>query len=324
MFKQVASKAVAAIALVGLCLGGPALAQENLTRIVVGFPAGGPQDFVARVVAAQLGSELHEKVIVENRPGANGTIAAAAVARSAPNGRTLWLSSVGAVAINPSLYGGLPYNVQRDFAPVSRLTDNAELLVVPGTYPVTTAAQFVEKGKADGGESIPMASTGIGSVPHLALEQFRIVTGIKILHVPYKGAAPAITDLLGSQVTAMFADTAAVISHVKSGRLKAIGIAAPQRTPALPDVPTLAEQGFPNVDGNNWFGLFVTAETPREDIDRLNGAIQRVLKDPQVREKLIAAGSEPSPSTPEELGAMVQADTAKWGKLVRDANIQAE
>ncbi|GAA4334683.1 tripartite tricarboxylate transporter substrate binding protein [Pigmentiphaga soli] len=319
-----AKKTIArALGLALLLNAGLAAAQENITRIVVAFPPGGPQDFVARVISEQLGKELHEKVIVDNRPGANGAIAASAVARAEPDGRTLWLISVGAVSINPFLYDNLAYDMARDFAPVSLVTNNAELLVVPPDDPARNAAEFVANAKKAGG-TVPMASTGIGSVPHLALEQLRVTTGMNILHVPYKGAAPAITDLLGRQVRAMFADTAGLINYVKSGRLKAIGIAAPRRTDALPDVPTLTEQGLPSVDSNNWFGLFVAAKTPPATIARINAAVRRTLQTPEISEKLSAAGSEPAPSTPEELAAIVRNDTAKWGKLIHDAKIKVD
>jgi tripartite-type tricarboxylate transporter receptor subunit TctC len=310
----------------GLCMllaAGVAAAQENVTRLVVAFPPGGPQDFVARVMAEQLGKELKRQVIVDNRPGANGAIAAAAVSRAEPDGHTLWLTSAGAATINPALYDKLGYDMARDFAPVSLVTDNAELLVVQPGNPAKNAAEFVANAKAKK-QAINMASTGTGSVPHLAIEQLRIASGLDLLHVPYKGAAPAITDLLGGQVTGLFADTVGVITYVKNGNLKAIGIAAPHRSAALPNVPTLAEQGLPNIDTNNWFALFVSAKTPPATVTALNAAVRKTLETPSVRDRLAESGSEPAPSTSAALGELVKKDTQKWGKLIRDQKIKLD
>ncbi|RZL89891.1 MAG: tripartite tricarboxylate transporter substrate binding protein [Variovorax sp.] len=310
----------------GLCLllaAGVAAAQDNVTRLIVAFPPGGPQDFVARAMAEQLGKELKRQVVVDNRPGANGAIAAAAVSRAEPDGHTLWLTSAGAATINQSLYEKLGYDMERDFAPVSLVTNNAELLVVQTSNPAKNASEFVAASKASK-QAVAMASTGTGSVPHLAIEQLRIASGIDILHVPYKGAAPAITDLLGGQVTGLFADTVGVISYVKSGNLKAIGIAAPRRSPALPGVPTLAEQGLPNIDTNNWFALFVSSKTPAATVTALNAAVRRTLQEPSVRDRLSASGSEPAPSTPGALAELVKKDTQKWSKLIRDAKIKLD
>src|SRR5215469_14542034 len=225
--------------------------QGKPTRIVVAFPAGGPVDFVARTIAVELGRELQAPVIVDNRPGGNGAIAAQNVIQSASDGTTLWLTSVGAAAINPVLYEKLPYDMQRDFAPVSLVVDNDELLVVNSTNPAKDAAQFVANARVST-QPLAIASSGIGSIPHLAMEQLADATKTNFLHVPYKGAAPAITDVMGGQVAAFFGDIPGLIGYIKGGKLKAIGIAAPKRQPLLPDVRTLTEQGLPGVDTNNW------------------------------------------------------------------------
>jgi len=301
----------------------PAWSQGKVIRIVVAFPPGGPVDFVARVIADQLGQELNQRVIVENKPGANGAIAAQSVAQSAPDGTTMWLSSVGAVAINPVLYTSLPYDMQRDFAPVSLVVDNDELLVVSANNPSNDAAQFVANAKKSA-EPVSIASTGIGSIPHLAMEQFSQVSKTDFLHVPYKGAAPAITDLMGGQVAAFFGDIPGLIGHIKGGKLKAIGIAAPKRHPLLPNVRTLTEQGLPGVDTNNWYALFVPAKTPPGTIDAINDAVRRTLAAPAVSEKLLASGAVPSASTPQELAALLKRDTEKWGKLIKAQKITPE
>lgn len=312
--------------LVGFCMltiGIAAQAQEHVTRIVVAFPPGGPQDFVARAMAEDLGKALNQNVIVENRPGANGAIAAANVLRSKPDGKTLWITSAGAATINPSLYENLEYDMAQDFAPVSLVTNNAELLVIHGDSPISDVRQFLDSAKITG-VPLNMASTGTGSVPHMAIEQLRAVAGVEMEHVPYKGAAPAIADLMGKHVSGLFADTAGVISHVQSGKLKALGIAAPKRSEALPEVPTLREQGLPDIDTNNWFALFVHAQTPPETVQELSVAVRKTLETPAVRDRLSARGSEPAPSTPEELSEIVRHDTKKWAALIRSANIKLD
>ena len=301
-------------------VAAPVWAQEKITRLVVAFPPGGPVDFVARTIAEQLGKELNQRVIIDNKPGANGAIGAQSVAQSAPDGMTLWLSSVGAVAINPVLYDKLAYDMQRDFAPVSLVVNNDELLVVNPSNPAKDAAEFVANAKKSS-QPVAIASSGIGSIPHLAMEQLADATKANLLHVPYKGAAPAITDLLGGQVSAFFGDVPGLLPHVQSGKLRAIGIAATKPHPLLPEVRTLAEQGLPGVDTNNWYALFAPAKTPPAVINALNEAVRRTLATPAISEKLRASGAVPSASSPQELAAMLKRDTEKWGALVKAKKI---
>ena len=298
-------------------------AQERITRLIVAFPAGGPVDIVARTIADPFGKELGHRVIVENKPGGNGAIGAQTVAQSAPDGSMLWLTSVGAVSINPVLYEKLAYDVQRDFAPVSLVVDNDELLVVNPKDPAGNAAEFVARAK-NSARPTAIASTGIGSIPHLAMEQFADATKGKFLHVPYKGAAPAITDVMGGQVSAFFGDIPGLIGHVKAGKLKAIGIAAAKRHPLLPEVPTLVEQGLAGVDSNNWYALFAPAKTPAAIVTSLNDAVRKTLATPAVSEKLIGIGAVPRASSSQELAAMVRRDSEKWGKLIKAKNITPE
>jgi tripartite-type tricarboxylate transporter receptor subunit TctC len=295
----------------------------DITKLVVAFPPGGPQDVVARILAEQLTTELHQTVIVDNRPGANGAIAASLVKHSAADGKTIWVTSAGAATINPWLYPKLGYDMQNDFAPVSLVTNNAELLVTYSANPAKTLKDYLAQGTRPEAP-LAIASTGLGSVPHMAIEQLRASGNVNVLHVPYKGAAPAVSDLMGGQVSGLFADTIGVISQVKGGKLRALGIAAPKRTAALPDVPTLQEQGLPDIDTNNWFALFVNAKTPKAKIDEINAAVRRALEDPKVSERLSSNGSEPAPSTPEALGELVKNDTAKWGRLIKAANIHLD
>lgn len=308
-------------ALAFACTAAPA--QPKTTRIVVSFTAGGPVDAVARTIAEQLGKELGRQVIIDNKPGANGAIGATDVMRSEPDGSTLWITSVGAAAINPALYGKLPYDMQRDFAPVSVVVNNVELLVAHPNDPARNAAEFIAHART-AKDPVAMASSGIGSIPHLAMEQLADGSGVRLMHIPYKGAAPAITDLMGGQVGGFFGDVPGLIGHVKSGKLKALGIASPKRHPALPEVKTLEEQGVKGVDTINWYALFVPAKTPPAIIEGLAKAVRATLNHPSVRERLLQSGAEPAPSTPRELAQLVQSDTEKWARLIKAKNIKAE
>ncbi|RSZ30756.1 tripartite tricarboxylate transporter substrate binding protein [Variovorax beijingensis] len=298
-------------------------AQPKTTRIVVSFTSGGPVDAVARTLSEPLGKELGRTVIIDNKPGANGAIGAVDVMKSAPDGSTLWFTSVGAAAINSSLYEKLPYDMQRDFVPVSLVVNNVELLVAQQGNPARDAAEFVAATKKQA-EPTPMGSSGTGSIPHLAIEQLADSSGAKLLHVPYKGAAPAITDLMGGQISGFFGDVPGLLGHLQGGRLKALGVASVKRHPSLPDVKTLEEQGIRGVDTNNWYALFAPAKTPPETVAAINKALRSTLADPAVREKLLKTGTEPVGSTPQELAAIQKRDTEKWAKLIRAKNIRAE
>jgi len=313
----------ATFAFAGMLAAVPAsTAQDRVVRLVVAFPPGGPVDFVARTIAEPLGRELNERVIVDNKPGANGAIAAQNVAQSAPDGTTLWLSSVGAVAINPVLYDKLAYDMS-EFAPVSLVVDNNELLVVNPDNPANDAAEFVANARKSS-QPVAIASTGIGSIPHLAMEQLAASTKANLLHVPYKGAAPAITDVIGGQVAGFFGDVPGLIGFVKSGKLKALGIAAPKRNPMLPDVRTFSEQGLPGVDTDNWYAIFAPAKTPPAVISTLNEAVRKTLATPVASEKLLSSGAVPSASSTQDLAAVLKRDTEKWGKLIKAQKITPE
>lgn len=311
----------AATALFATSLAGAQPAAKPV-RIVVSFAAGGPVDFVARTIAEPLGRELGRTVLVDNKPGANGAIGAAEVLRAEPDGGTIWITSVGAAAINASLYGKLPYDMQADFAPVSLVVNNVEVFVVPDKDPAKDAAAFITNVKARK-DPTPIASSGIGSIPHLALAQLEGATGTSMLHVPYNGMAPALNDLFGGQVAGVFADVPAVMGHIRSGRVKPLGIAAPTRHPGLPDVKTFEEQGIKSMDTNNWYAFFVSAKTPPAVVEALNQAVRKALADTNAHRRLLDSGAEPKPSTPQELAALVKSDTAKWAALIRSRNIQA-
>lgn len=321
-----ATLTLVAAALLALTTGlgcAPALAQGRITRLVVAFPPGGPVDFVARTISEELGKQLGSQVIIENRAGANGAIAAEYVSRAAPDGNTLWLTSVGAVAINPPLYDKLPYDPLRDLAPVSLVANNVELLVVGAANPARDGAEFVASAKLKK-DGLTMASSGTGSVPHLAMELLADSTRANLVHVPYKGAAPAITDVIAGHVDGFFGDIPGLVGFIKAGKLKPMGVASTRRHPLFPDVKTFQEMGMANVDSDNWYALFAGKAVPAADIDRLNLAVKRTLANDGVRAKLLASGAEPAASSPAELALLLKNDTAKWGKVIRDKKIRPE
>ena len=296
----------------------PLFAQgsEKPVRIIVTFAAGGPVDTMARTIAEPLGKALGRTVIVDNKPGANGAIGANEVMRAEPDGNTLWLSSVGAAAINQAIYPRMSYNMMRDFTPVSLVANNVELFVVNASNKAADAAEFVAQAKLQK-DSAPIASSGKGSIPHLALLQLEQSAGVELLHVPYNGMAPALTNLMGGQVAGVFADVPAVMGHVKAGRLRALGIASKTRHPLLPDVKTFEEQGFKAVDTNNWYAMFVSSKTPPEIVKALNKAVQQAVADPAANARITQSGAEPKSSTPEEMAALLKADTDKWSRLIK-------
>ncbi|HWP27048.1 MAG TPA: tripartite tricarboxylate transporter substrate binding protein [Xanthobacteraceae bacterium] len=290
-------------------------------RMVIAFPAGGPTDFVGRLLADKMKDALGQAVVIENKPGANGAIGADYVAKSEPDGHTIFLTTVGAVAITPNMRPDLPYNTLRDFAPVSLVVRNTTILVVKPDMPANSAKDLAAMAKQKPG-AIPFASTGVGSMPHLALELFQSAADVKFVHVPYRGAAPALTDLLGGQVQAVFLDLPVLMAHIQSGRLKPLGAASGQRNPKLPNVATLIEQGYPNTVCDNWYGLLAPAKTPPAIIARLNAALLAAMNDPGVRGKLIESGAVPSPTTPAEFGQLLKDELARWGDVVRAKGIK--
>jgi tripartite-type tricarboxylate transporter receptor subunit TctC len=298
-----------------------AMAQNKTTKILVAFPPGGPVDFVARTLTEQLSKELGQTVVVENKAGANGAIAADALIKAPADGQTLWLTSVGAVAINPSLYPNLPYDPVRDLAPVSLVVNNVELLVVHPNTPTNQPQEFINLAKQ---KRITMASSGTGSVPHLAMELLADATKTDLVHVPYKGAAPAITDVMAGHVDGFFGDIPGLMTHIRSGKLKPVALASTRRHPLFPDVKTFQEIGVAGVDSDNWYALFTNKGTPAADIDRINQAVRRTLNNEAVRSKLIASGAEPAGSSAAELTTVLKNDMAKWGRVIRDKKVKPD
>jgi tripartite-type tricarboxylate transporter receptor subunit TctC len=313
----------AALAIVSAAASTTA-AQDYPTRpirIVIAFPAGGPTDFVGRLLADRLKDILGQTIIIENKPGANGAIGADHVAKSQPDGYTLFLTTVGAVAITPNMRTDLPYDVLRDFAPVILVVRNTTTLVVRADSPVNSAKEFVAMAKSKNGE-LPFATTGVGSTTHLATELFAASAGFKFIHVPYRGAAPALTDLLGGQVQAFFADVPVLMPQITGGKVKPLAAASGQRNPKLPNVPTLAEVGYPDTQSDNWYGLLAPAKAPPAVVAKLNAAFTTAINDPAVKQKLIDSGAIPAPNTPEQFGRMLKDEIARWGRVVREQGIK--
>jgi tripartite-type tricarboxylate transporter receptor subunit TctC len=278
-------------------------------------------DFVARTLTEQLSKELGQPVMVENKAGANGAIAADTLLKAPADGQTLWLTSVGAVAINPSLYAALSYDPVRDLAPVSLVVNNVEMLVVNPNNPVNSPQDFIATAKQ---KPITMASSGTGSVPHLAMELLADATRTDLVHVPYKGAAPAITDVMAGHVDAFFGDIPGLMGHIRSGKLKPVALASTRRHPLFPEVKTFQEIGITGVDSDNWYALFAHKNTSAADLERLNQAVRRTLAHESVRTKLLASGAEPSASSSQELNNLLKHDMAKWGRVIRDKKVKAD
>jgi tripartite-type tricarboxylate transporter receptor subunit TctC len=316
----------AAFALFAVVVAGIAQAQtypSRVVRLVVAFPPGGPTDFVARLLADKLKTLLGQTVLVENKGGANGVLGADYVAKSEPDGHTLFLTTTGAVAITPGMRNDMPYQTMRDFAPITLVVRNTTILVVKPDHPAASAKELAAMAKAQPA-TIAFASTGVGSMPHLALELYQASAGVKFLHVPYRGAAQAITDVLGGQVQALFADTPALMSQIAGGRMRAIAAASDNRSEVLPDVATLAEQGFPNTHADNWYGLLAPSRTPPAVLARIHDAFTKALNDPDVRKKLLDSGAVPIPSSPEDFGKLLQSELVRWGRVVKEHGIKEE
>jgi tripartite-type tricarboxylate transporter receptor subunit TctC len=290
-------------------------------HVVIAFPPGGPTDFVGRVVAEKMRDALGQTVVIDNKPGANGTLGGEFVAKSDPDGYTLFLTTAGAVTVSPHIMADIHYDALRDFAPVALVTTVTEVLAVTPNSGIKTVKDLVALAKEKPG-AISFASTGIGSPPHLAQELLSASAGVKFLHVPYRGAAPALTDLLAGQVQVLSADIPVLISQIRAGSLVAIGAAGGKRDTILPDVPTLAEQGYPNTDASNWYGLLAPAKTPPAVIQKINSAVNAALNDPATRDKLVQAGATPVGGTAESFGIFMTAEYEKWGRVVKERDIK--
>jgi tripartite-type tricarboxylate transporter receptor subunit TctC len=316
---------LAALLLAILAVSGPpAQAQvEKPIHVIVPFAAGGPTDVVARVLAPRLSEALKRSVVVENKVGATGAIGAALVAHSIPDGDTLLLGTSSIMAANPNLTPNLPFDPVRDFAPISLIASVESVLVVNPSVPADNVQQLIAYAKAHPGK-LTYASSGIGSTYHLAGELFCAQAGIKMTHIPYKGAAPAIQDVLAGHVDAMFDNVSSAIANLKAGRVRALGVAALQRYPALGEIPTIAEQGLPGYQTTIWIALFAPAATPPAVLANLQRAVAEAVQSPDYRDKLAAIDMQPRSSTPQELADYLKSELAKWAKVVKDAGIKPE
>jgi tripartite-type tricarboxylate transporter receptor subunit TctC len=290
-------------------------------RMVVGFAPGGGTDLTARPVAAKLSDLLGQQVIVENRPGAAGNIATEQVARSAPDGYTILMGTIAALAINPSLYGNLRFDPETDLAPVIQVVDSTNVLALHPSVPASSVQELIALAKE---KSLSAGSSGVGATGHLAIELFNLMSGVKLVHVPYKGGAPAMSDLVGGQVQLVFATTASAIPHIKSGRIKGIAVTTAKRSALLPDLPTISEAGLAGFDANNWYGLVVPAKTPRAIIDQLNAEVTKILAMADVKTALFNQGLDPAPGTPEQFGAYIKSERTKWARVIKESGAKAE
>ena len=307
------------VALIGAMLPGAVAAETYPSRpikLVVPFPPGGPNDIIARIVVAQRMSELlGQPVVIDNRGGAGGVVGTDAVAKSAPDGYTIGIASAGAIAISASLVEKVPYDSTKDLTAITLVATVPELLVVPAGLNVNSFAELVAMVNAKPGQ-LNFASTGPGSMPHLAGELLKINGKLNIVHVPYRGAAPAVNDLLGGQVQMMFADIPVLLPHVQAGKLKALAIASKARAPSLPDVKTLGELGLANVDAENWYGMIGPAGMPKDIVAKLNAVTVEALKSPDVVQKLSTQGANLVGDKPEQFAAFIKTEIAKWAKVV--------
>jgi tripartite-type tricarboxylate transporter receptor subunit TctC len=310
--------------IVGIALSAAAQAQEYPTkpvRILVPFAPGGVADNSARVIAEPLGVRLGQQVIVENRPGASGNIGTQQAAQAPADGYTLLLGFDGTMVINPHVFPKIPFDTVGDFAPVTKLGDATLILVAHPSAGVRNLKELIEKAKS---KPFPYGTSGTGGTPHLAGEMLKQQTGAQLEHVPYKGGGPAVIDVVGGQIPLVFTAIASAQQHVRSGRLVAIGVPSAKRSAALPDVPTFQESGMAGFDVNSWVGIFAPAKTPPAIVARLQRELSAVLQSPFVKERYATLGIEPVGNPPDEFGAQVRADLARWAGVVKSANVKLE
>jgi len=319
MVRHVLAALAASIALSAFAQSYP----SKPIRLIVPFAAGGGNDNIARLVGKRLNESLGQPLVIDNRPGAGGVLGAELAAKSAPDGYTLFLGGVGSHAVNPNLIEKLSYDPIRDFAPVILLARAPLILVVHPSVPAHTFAELVAYARKNPGK-LNFASNGNGSSAQLAAVMFDSMAGADMVHVPYKGLAPALTDLLSGQVQLMFSSVVAILPHIKAGKLRALAVTGEKRMASLPDVPTVAESGFPGYEASSWYGILAPAGTPHEIVARLNAEFSKALAQPEVRNNLLADGAEPVGDTPEEFAAYIRSEKERMGKLIRDAKIRME
>jgi tripartite-type tricarboxylate transporter receptor subunit TctC len=300
---------------------GAAQAADKPIRLVI-FAAGGPVDFVARQFADKLSKATGTDVIVEAKPGANGIIAAQHVISTEPDGTTLFFSSSGLFTISP-IFQKLPFDIDRDLVPVSRIVINASAVAIDANIPAKTVGEFIAYAKAKK-QAIDFGSPGVGNITQLWIEQFADATGLQLMAVPYKGIAPVMVDVMGGRLAGTIGDLPAFLPHINSGRMRVIGLVGETRNPAVPNIPTVHEQGYQGLNALSWYGVFASSKTPTHLVQKLNTSFKQVLSEPSLRDALRAAGVEPAASTPAELAALVQADRARWATLIQQKQLKME
>lgn len=314
--------ACAALAIAPASAQNAAAFPAKPIKIIVTFTPGGAPDILARLLADKMQTTWGQNVLVENKPGAGGNIGADIVAKAAPDGYTLVMGTVGTHSINGALYSKMPYDMVKDFAPITLVATTPNMLVVHPSLPANNLKEFIALGKKEG--KMTFASAGSGTSIHVAGELFKTATGIDMQHIPYKGRAVAIPDLLGGRVTMMFDNMPSSLPLVREGKLKALGVTSAKRSAAAPDIPTIAESGLPGFEAVSWFAVFGTAGTPRPIIDKLQAEMARILKSPDVSKRLLDLGLDPVGSTADELAAFQRSEIQKWSKVVKDSGAKAD
>jgi tripartite-type tricarboxylate transporter receptor subunit TctC len=289
-------------------------------RLIVPFPAGGPNDIIARVVGQRISELIRQPVLIDNRGGQAGVLGTDAVAKANPDGYTIGITSASSLAISPSMEK-VPYDARKDFAPVTLVVTVPEMLVIASNVPANNMDELVALAKAQPGK-LNFASAGVGGLPHLAGELLKLTAGIDIIHVPYRGAAPAINDLLGQQVQMTFLDLPVILPHIKAGTLRPIALGARARAPTAPDVPTTAEVGMPDLLIENWYGMIAPAKTPEQIVAALNRIANEAIADPGVKQKLADQGLTVAGDTPEHFRGFIETETAKWAKVIKEAGVE--
>jgi tripartite-type tricarboxylate transporter receptor subunit TctC len=317
-------KAFLCAAALALAAAGASHAQSDYPsrplRQIVPFPPGGGVDIVTRIVAAKWGELLGQPIAVENRAGAGGNLGADIAAKAAPDGYTLLTCSVASHGVSPAIFAKLPYDAIKDFAPISLIGTTPNVLVVNPSVPVTTVKEFIDYVKASPGK-YNYASPGVGTSPQMTMELFKLTTGIEVVHVPYKGGAPALQDVIAGHVTGMFGNLPEQLGAIKGGKTRALAVSTLKRTPLLPDVPTVAESGFPGFEVTVWYGACIQSAVPAPIVAKLNETLVRTLNMPEVKNRLAESTIEASPSTPEAFAAFIRAEIDKWAKVVAEARI---
>src|SRR5713101_1360687 len=319
MNRTVAGFAALSFAAVVLAQGYP----SKPIRLIVPFAAGGGNDNVARLVGKHISGSLGQPLVIDNRPGAGGVLGAEVAAKSAPDGYTLFLGGVGSHAINPNLHERLPYDPVKDFAPVALLASAPLILVVHPSVPAGSIREFIAFARSKPGE-LNYASNGNGSSSHLAAVMFEVMADAAMVHVPYKGLSPALTDLLSGRVQLMFSSVVAILPHIKAGKLRSLAVTGSKRLSSMPELPTVAESGLIGYEASSWYGVLAPAGTPKEIIARLNAETVKALEQPEVRNSLLAEGAEPIGGPPEKFAAHIKSENERLGKLIRDAKIRLE